>query len=74
MKISLESLEEETLQNLLEEIVTRDGTSYSSSELTVQQEVNKVKAMLLSGEAYVFFDEETESCNIISHDEYLKTL
>ena len=64
----------ETLNKLLEEIVSRDGTDYGDSEVSIEQKINQVILKLKSGEACLCYDEQTESCNVLSTIEAQKLL
>lgn len=65
MIIPYQQLPPDTLQNLIEEFVTRDGTDYGESEISLQARVDQVKARLRSGEAVILFSQSTGQCNII---------
>jgi len=65
MIIPYQSLSEETLTNLIEEFVTRDGTDYGRYDLTMQDKVSSVKLLLQSGEVVLLFTECTQSVNIV---------
>ena len=65
LRISHRSLNETTLQNLLEEYVTRDGTDYGLNEAPLDTKVREVERQLDSGEANIVFDLEEERVNIV---------
>jgi len=65
MIIPYQSLSEETLINLIEEFVTRDGTDYGRYDLTMQDKVSSVELLLQSGEVVLLFTECTQSVNIV---------
>ena len=48
MIIPISTLQNELLDSLLEEIVTRDGTDYGVVELTTEQKVERAKVATLS--------------------------
>ncbi len=58
-------LDVETLTNLIESIVLRDGTDYGDIELSLSEKVAMVKTQLKDGTATIEFSEEHESVNII---------
>lgn len=58
-------LEETTLRNLIEDYVTRDGTEYGEQETPLETRVGQVRRHLELGEAVVWFDEYSESVNIL---------
>lgn len=68
MKVPVDAISPETLTNLIEEFVTRDGTDYGEQEVPLQTRVEQVRRQLGSGEAVVWFDQATESVSIFSRD------
>ena len=64
MIIPHQQLQPETLQALVEEFVTRDGTDYGEYELSMVQKAQRVMSQLNTGQAVIFFDPVTESCTI----------
>lgn len=65
MIIPHQSLGTDTLQNLIEEFVSRDGTDYGEYDLTLQDKVKSVQGKLDSGEVVILFIESTQSVNIV---------
>ena len=61
MLIPYAELASETLQAIILEFVTRDGTDHSS----IDQRVASVMKQLENGEVELHFEVETESCNIV---------
>ena len=59
------SLNANTLKNLLEEYVTREGTDYGANEVTLDTKVREVEQQLNSGEATIIFDADEERANIV---------
>ena len=65
MIIPWQQLEESTLQNLIVEFVTRDGTDNGDdTELTVR--ISQILEQLRRKEALIVWDELNESANIVS--------
>ena len=58
-------LSPETLRNLVESFVAREGTDYGEHEVSLDAKVRQVLRQLERGEAVIVFDEASESCNII---------
>jgi len=58
-----------TLQNLVEDFVTRDGTDYGEVEVPLKTRVAQVMELLRTGKAVVVFDPDTETANILSADD-----
>lgn len=65
MKIPIEKLSPQTIQAILEEFVSRDGTDYGLEELSLQEKVEDVKNQIDTGKVILVFDEESQSCNLI---------
>ena len=70
MIIPFEQLDKDTLYNLIESYVLREGTDYGEQEFSIQSKVAQVNQQLKSGEAMVFFSELHESVTIISKNEF----
>lgn len=68
MQIPYQQLQPDTLQALIEEFVSRDGTDYGECEASLSQKVSQVRSKLKSGEAVILFSESTGLCNIVSRD------
>lgn len=68
MKVPVDAISPETLTNLIEEFVTRDGTDYGEQEVPLQTRVEQVRRQLANGEAVVWFDQATETVSIFSRD------
>ncbi len=66
MRIPIESLNPETLKRVVEEFVTREGTDYGLSASDLHTKVEQVLHQLKKGEALLYFDEESESCQIMA--------
>jgi len=70
MIIPHEELDADTLSNIIESIVLREGTDYGTTELSLQEKVDLVKAQLKDGVAVIEYSEEHESVNIVSVDKF----
>ncbi|XQF89281.1 YheU family protein [Pseudoalteromonas espejiana] len=70
MIIPFEQLDKDTLYNLIESYVLREGTDYGAQEVSIENKVAQVNQQLKSGEAMVFFSELHESVTIISKNEF----
>ena len=62
MRIQHTKLSSTTLRAVVQEFVTRDGTDYSS----VERRVENVLRQLEAGRVELHFDDQTESCNIVT--------
>ncbi|WP_338365770.1 YheU family protein [uncultured Pseudoalteromonas sp.] len=70
MIIPFEQLDKDTLYNLIESYVLREGTDYGEQEVSIESKVAQVNQQLKNGEAMVFFSELHESVTIISKNEF----
>lgn len=68
MIIPWQEVEPETLDNLIEEFVSRDGTDYGEMEYSLVQKQAQVRAALVRGEAVLIFSERSGQCNIVPAD------
>ena len=62
VRIAPELLDARTLRSVIEEFVTRDGTEMSD----LDTKVAAVHVLLEQGKVNLWFDPETNSCNIVS--------
>jgi uncharacterized protein len=58
-------LSAETLRNVIESFVLREGTDYGEREFSLEQKVAHVLRQLERGEAHILFDPNTESVGIV---------
>ena len=68
MILPWQEVDQETLNNLLESVVLREGTDYGSQELSFDTKVEQLKQRLKSGEAVIVFSELHESVDIVDKD------
>ena len=74
-KIPIDRLTPETLQGVIEEFVSREGTDYGAVEASRETKIGQVRSKLEKGSALLFFDDETETTQILlAHDPVLKKL
>ena len=64
MIIPWQQLEPQTLNNLIESYVLREGTDYGLQEKTLVDKVNEVKLHLINGTAAIFWSELDETIDI----------
>lgn len=67
--IPYESLEIATLTNILEDVVTRDGTDYGNYDVSLEQKCQQAMNMLKQKQAFLVFDTESESIKLINKDQ-----
>lgn len=56
----------ESLQNLVEEFVTRDGTDYGEQEMSLDTRVGQVMQQLRRNEVVIWFDAPTETITLMT--------
>ena len=67
-------IESQTLNTLIEEFVTRNGTDYGSVEHSMAMKVEQILSQLKLGEVCICYDEAAESCNILPLSEVKESL
>ena len=65
MIIPWQDLSPDTLDNLIESFVLREGTDYGEHERSLEQKVNDVKRQLKSGDVVLVWSELHETVNIM---------
>ncbi|WLS79295.1 YheU family protein [Erwinia pyri] len=65
MIIPWKELDNDTLDNLIESFVLREGTDYGEQERSLEQKVKDVRRQLTSGEAVLVWSELHETVNIM---------
>ena len=65
MRIPHDTLKPDTLRRLIEEFVTREGTEYGASDVTLDEKVAAVLSQLTDGSAFLAFDPETETTTLV---------
>jgi len=65
IRIPHQQLSPDTLNGLIEEFVTRNGTDISDAPRSIEQVIK----LLEQGKAVIAFDEESESCNILLRED-----
>lgn len=66
VEIPFTALSDAALTGLIEEFVTRDGTDYGFEEVPLATKMQQLRLALQRGDARIFFDEESQSVQIIS--------
>lgn len=65
-----QDLAPETLDNLIESFVLREGTDYGEQERSLEQKVNDVKRQLKSGDVVLVWSELHETVNIMPRNAF----
>lgn len=66
--IPYDSLESSTLETILNDIVSRDGTDYGEYDLSLEQKRSQALNALSSGQAVLLFDTESETIKMVPKD------
>ncbi|HFS7069037.1 TPA: YheU family protein [Enterobacter hormaechei] len=70
MIIPWQDLSPDTLDNLIESFVLREGTDYGEHERSLEQKVNDVKRQLKSGDVVLVWSELHETINIMPRNAF----
>lgn len=70
MIIPWQDLDPETLDNLIESFVLREGTDYGEEERSLEQKVADIRRQLQSGEVLVVWSELHETVNIMPRNQF----
>ncbi|MCW9699692.1 MULTISPECIES: YheU family protein [unclassified Avibacterium] len=73
MIIPWQDLEEETLINIAESFILREGTDYGEQELSLQQKTQNLLTKIRQGTAVIVWSELHESIDIKDKMEFLKS-
>jgi len=64
VRIPHKALAPDTLRNLVEEFVTREGTDYGEREFSLDDKVAQVLRQLEEGKVVLLYDPATTSCQL----------
>lgn len=70
IEVPWQQLSTDALDGLIEAFISREGTDYGEIERSLDEKTSDVLAQLRSGNAVIIFDEEAESCNILSKEQW----
>lgn len=70
MIIPWQQLDPDTLTNLIEAFVLREGTDYGEQERSLAQKVNDVRRQLERGDVVLVWSELHETINIMPRSEF----
>ena len=73
MIIPWQQLPAATLDNLLQEYASRDGTDYGQVETSLADKVEQLKLQLLQGKVVIVYSELHESVNLMLAEEFQKS-
>ncbi len=66
MIVPWEQVPADSLRNLVEESVTRDGTDYGEQEISLETRVGQVMQQLRRAEVVIWFDGVTETITLMT--------
>lgn len=70
IEIPPERLDDETLRNLIESFILREGTDYGSHEVDLDTKVRQVQKQMERGDLKITFDPNTESVTLLTLGEW----
>ena len=70
MIVPWQNINTDTLNRLLEEFASRDGTDYGAYETSLEDKVVQLKVQLQQKRIVVVYSELHESVNIVSADQF----
>ncbi|HEX4975539.1 MAG TPA: YheU family protein [Pseudomonadales bacterium] len=73
IEIPCDRLPPATLQALIEEFATRPGTDYGENEVSLIEKISQIENLLRAKQVVIVFDENTESCDIVSTELWQKS-
>ena len=68
--IPADRLDAEVLTALIEEFVLKEGTDYGQHETALAGKVTQVRGQIDKGDVMITYDEDTETCNLMTKWEY----
>lgn len=70
MLIPPDRLGADTLTALIEEFILQEGTDYGRHETELASKAEQVRRQIDNGYVVISYDEQTESCNLLTKREY----
>ncbi len=68
MEIPFKELDKTTLNNLIEEFVSREGTDYGYHDYSLEDKVKHVMTQLEKDRVFIDYDVESSTCNIVKRN------
>ncbi len=69
MLIPYQELEKETLINLIESFILREGTDYGEVEISMAEKCQRIMQLLKKGEIVIIYSELNESITLLNKRE-----
>jgi uncharacterized protein YheU (UPF0270 family) len=66
VEVPYERIDPETLRNMIQEFVSRDGADWGESGCTLEEKVEQVLRQLRSRKVKVVFDLKSQTANIVT--------
>ena len=70
IEIPWDALEPDTLQRLVEEFVTRDGTDYGEQEVVLERKVSQVVNGIRHREYVIVFEPDSQATHILTRHQW----
>lgn len=70
MRIPLEAVDADTLDNIIEAFILREGTDYGEEEMSLAEKISDVKQQLINNQAVLVYSELYETVNIMPADQF----
>ncbi len=74
IEIPYDQIKPDTLRNLIEEYITRDGTYYGEKEMSMDEKIDMIFEQLKAGEAVISWDRYLETSNIVLKEDLRKPI
>ncbi|GGD77026.1 YheU family protein [Lacimicrobium alkaliphilum] len=70
MIIPISELQQDTLEQIIESFVLREGTDYGEQEVSLAEKVAQIHQQLKQGEVLLVYSELYETVNIVPKEHY----
>lgn len=70
LEIPISRLDADILDAVVEAFILREGTDYGEHEISLEEKKSQVKEDIRLGKVVIVFDEESESCNLMTRQKY----
>lgn len=71
LEIPISRLDADILDAVVEAFILREGTDYGEYEISLEEKKSQVKEDIRRGKVVIVFDEESESCNLMTKHQFL---
>jgi uncharacterized protein YheU (UPF0270 family) len=70
IEVPWQQLSSDALDGLMEAYISREGTDYGEVECSLADKKAQLLQKLKSGSVLIVFDEDSESCNLLTQDQW----